>query len=58
MIKNNNQNNALDLESITFNVSMVKFTKNDGHAIFTFRVVCTNSISFHLEDRYSSMRSF
>ena len=37
---------------------MIKFIVSGGHADFVFKVVGPNSVSFHIKDRYSSMREF
>ena len=37
---------------------MIEHTVVDGHADFTFKVVGPNGCSFHIRDRYSSMREF
>lgn len=51
-------NKALDLDTLAFKVQMIRFTVEHGHADFCFKVVGPNGISFHIIDRYSSMRSF
>ncbi len=37
---------------------MIKHTVENGHADFVFKVVGPNGCSFHIRDRYSSMREF
>ena len=37
---------------------MIKVDAQDGHADFIFKVVGPNGVSFHIIDRYSSMRQF
>lgn len=37
---------------------MLKYQVEAGHADYIFKVVGPNGISFHIKDRYSSMRSF
>ena len=37
---------------------MIKYIVSNGHADFVFKVVGPKSVSFHLKDRYSSMREF
>ena len=48
----------MDIDNLSFNVAMIKFTKKEGHVNYIFKVVGPKDISFHLEDRYSSIRSF
>jgi hypothetical protein len=50
--------NTLDLEKLTYKVQMIKFNIEDKHAEFIFKVLTPIGISFHLVDRYSSMRQF
>ena len=50
--------NTIDLENLSFSVMMIKFIKQEGHVSYIFKVVGPRDISFHLEDRYSSIRSF
>ena len=37
---------------------MIRYNSNDGHADFIFKVVAPNGVSFHIMDRYSSIRKF
>jgi hypothetical protein len=37
---------------------MVKYTLEDSHAEFIIKVLASNGITFHLADRYSSLRQF
>lgn len=37
---------------------MIRYDTDDGHADFIFKVVGPNNISFHIKDRYSSIRQF
>ena len=37
---------------------MIRYYTNNGHAEFIFKVAGPNGISFHIIDRYSSMRAF
>ena len=37
---------------------MIKYSVEHGHADFYFKVIGPNGLSFHVVDRYSSMRSF
>ena len=48
--------NTLDLDSLAYKVQMIRYNAQDGHADFIFKVVAPNSVSFHIMDRYSSMR--
>ena len=50
--------NTIDIDNLSFNVAMIKFAKKEGHVNYIFKVVGPRDISFHLEDRYSSIRSF
>ena len=52
--KPNNIVNAVD-----FNVSVVKHqVTREGHAEYIIKVIGPRDISFHLKDRYSSIREF
>lgn len=35
---------------------MLNVNVDDGHANYAFKILATNGFSFHLSDRYSSMR--
>jgi len=48
--------NTIDLDKISYKISMIKFETAAGHADFIFKVVGPNGIGFHIKDRYSSMR--
>mmetsp|Transcript_21226 Transcript_21226/g.32891 ORF Transcript_21226/g.32891 Transcript_21226/m.32891 type:complete len:147 (+) Transcript_21226:44-484(+) len=37
---------------------MIRYSSDHGHAEYIFKVVAPNGISFHVIDRYSSMRQF
>ena len=37
---------------------MIRHVTQDGHVDFIFKVVAPNGVSFHVVDRYSSMRQF
>lgn len=37
---------------------MIKYKTDMGHAEFVFKVIGPNGVSFHIMDRYSSMRAF
>ena len=50
------QGQTLDLDKLFYRVQMIKFNIEDKHAEFIFKVLTPNNISFHLIDRYSSMR--
>lgn len=50
--------NAINLDKISFKVSMIRYDTNAGHADFIFKVVGPQNISFHIKDRYSSIRQF
>jgi hypothetical protein len=50
--------NAINMEKISYKVSMIRYDTAQGHANFIFKVVGPNNISFHIKDRYSSMRTF
>jgi hypothetical protein len=49
-------NANIDLDQLTYKVQMIKYEVEDGHADFIFKVVAPNGVSFHVIDRYSSMR--
>ena len=51
-------NTNIDIEKLSYKVQMIKFEVEDGHADFIFKVVAPNGVSFHVIDRYSSMRQF
>ena len=48
----------MDLEKFAYKVQMIRYNSQDGHADFIFKVVAPNGVSFHIMDRYSSMRQF
>jgi len=52
------ENNALDLDKMSYKIQMIKYITDSGHADFIFKVVAPNGVSFHIKDRYSSMRQF
>jgi hypothetical protein len=45
-------------DKISYKISMVKYILNKGYSDFIFKVVGPVNMSFHIKDRYSSMRSF
>lgn len=49
-------NAQIDLDKLAYKVQMIKVDAQDGHADFIFKVVGPNGVSFHVIDRYSSMR--
>ena len=53
-----NSSKMIDLDRLAYKVQMIKYSKDGGHAEFFFRVLGPNQISFHVIDRYSSMRQF
>ena len=48
----------IDVDNMSYKVQMIKYMVSGGHADFVFKVVGPNSVSFHIKDRYSSMREF
>lgn len=47
------------LVAVDFKVTVVKHeVSNDGFAVYIIKVVGPRDISFHLKDRYSSIREF
>lgn len=50
--------NTIDLDKLSYKVSMIRYQTDSGHADFIFKVVGPNGIGFHIKDRYSSMRQF
>jgi len=42
----------------TYKVQFVKYETNRGHAEYLIKVVAPGNITFHIRDRYSSMRQF
>jgi len=50
--------NAIDLDKVSYKISMIKFVTEAGHADFIFKVVGPSGVSFLIKDRYSSMRQF
>ena len=51
-------NQLLDLDKFAYKVQMIRHNAQDGHADFIFKVLAPNGVSFHIMDRYSSMRQF
>jgi len=51
-------NNTLDLDRMSYKVQMIRYQTDKGHADYIFKVVAPNGVSFHIKDRYSSMRDF
>lgn len=49
---------VIDLDKISYKVQMVKVKTDDGFANYVAKVVGPNGVSFHIMDRYSSMRKF
>ena len=40
-------------------MTVVKYEiTRDNYALYTIKIVCPRDISFHLKDRYSSIRDF
>ena len=54
----NQQQQPIDIDKLSYKVQMIKYTVSNGHADYVFKVVGPNSHSFHVRDRYSSMREF
>lgn len=51
--------NQQAIDNISYNVTVVKYEIVDfSYALFMIKVVGPNNISFHISDRYSSIRSF
>jgi hypothetical protein len=51
--------NQQAIESISYNVQVVKYEVVDNdYAVYMIKIVGPNNISFHISDRYSSIRSF
>ena len=48
----------IDLDKISYKVQMVKVRTEEGYANYIAKVIGPNGVSFHIEDRYSSMRKF
>ena len=48
--------NTIDLDNITYKVQMIKYIVDSGHAEFIMKIVGPMAISFHIRDRYSSIR--
>jgi len=48
----------MDIEKLSYKVQMMDYKVEGGHADFIFKVVANNGTSFHIKDRYSSIRSF
>lgn len=46
------------LIAVDFKVTVVKHEVTDGYAVYIIKVVGPRDISFHLKDRYSSIREF
>ena len=46
--------NAVDLKVQVVNYEVSR----EGHAVYVIKVIGPQDISFHLKDRYSSMRDF
>ena len=58
MVENQKGGNNI-VNTVDFSVSVVKHTvERDGFANYIIKVVAPRDISFHLKDRYSSMREF
>lgn len=43
---------------ISYKVQFIKFDISRGYALHTFKIIGPNNISFHMQDRYSSMKNF
>lgn len=51
--------NQQAIDNISYNVTVVKYeVVGNDYALFMIKVVGPNNISFHISDRYSSIRSF
>jgi hypothetical protein len=48
----------IELSKVTFKYTMINFKVEEGHAEFTIKVLGPVGITFHIIDRYSSMRDF
>ena len=48
----------IELSKVTFKYQMINFKVEEGHAEFTIKVLGPVGITFHIIDRYSSMRDF
>ena len=48
----------IQLDRITYKVQPINYVVEGGHADFIFKVVGPNQVSFHIKDRYSSLRDF
>ena len=49
---------SIDLDKITYKFQMVKVKTDEGYANYIAKIIGPNGISFHIQDRYSSMRKF
>jgi hypothetical protein len=48
----------VDSAQDTYKVKFINFTVNPGYAGYLIKVIGPGGITFHLRDRYSSMRGF
>ena len=47
------------INAVDFKVQVVKYEiSRDGYAVYVIKVIGPQDISFHLKDRYSSLRDF
>lgn len=46
------------MNKISYKVVMVKVKTDNGYADFVAKILAPNGMSFHIVDRYSSMRKF
>ena len=53
------RNTTKVVNAVDFKVQVVNYeVSREGHAIYVIKVIGPQDISFHLKDRYSSMRDF
>ena len=53
------RNSSKIVNAVDFKVQVVNYeVTRDGYAVYVIKVVGPQDISFHLKDRYSSMRDF
>jgi hypothetical protein len=51
--------NQQAIDSMSYNVSVVNYeVVNGDYAVYLIKVVGPNNCSFHIRDRYSSIRNF
>ena len=49
---------SIDLDKISYKFQMVNVKTDEGYANYIAKIIGPNDISFHIQDRYSSMRKF